>query len=78
MRFEGTVAEGSVRNVIVRPGRRGRFFTAVLLSAALLASGCGDNTNEPQQGDTGDTVERPTLPEEGTPESTPEANRPEG
>lgn len=44
---------------------------------ALTGAACGDNENDPQSNDTGDTVEEPSLPDAGTPESTPENNRPE-
>ena len=44
---------------------------------ALTGAACGDNENDPQGNTTGDTVEDPGPPEAGTPESTPENNRPE-
>lgn len=50
---------------------------AVALLLALGGAACGDNENDPQSNDTGDTVEEPSLSEAGTPESTPEDNRPE-
>jgi hypothetical protein len=60
-----------------RPSRRRAVAAALAVVLALGGAACGDNENEPQSNDTGDTIERPSVPEAGTPESTPENNRPE-
>jgi hypothetical protein len=43
---------------------------AALLLATGLAGACGDNDNDPQRDQTGDTVETPTSRDGGTPETT--------